>query len=353
MEEKMKKPLCLVTGACGFMGTHMVEVLSEAGYQVRATDLPSSYPNDDRKGGKFPSVVMKHKAEFVGADLTDESSVKPLVKDVEYVFHIAGLFNYSATWDAYEAVNVGGTRNLLDAIVAEGKIKRLIMWGAGGVYGLPTPDMLPLKEDMPTNPPNNYLKSKDLAEKLVMEVCEKNKIPYAILRPTTVYGPRAVYGGGQLVMQLYKMNPLAAPSNFTGRIPFIHVTDVCKAALHLAEYQGEIRGPYNVNDDSQMTQVDLMRFFAQLTGAMFFKLPPVPVKQIKKVAVPVARVAQKVVQDVFHAKSPVEADTVEYLNVDMVFSNEKLKATGYQFVYPDARHGLRDTVQWYRDEGWI
>ncbi len=349
----MTKPLCLVTGACGFMGTHMVEVLVEAGYKVRATDLPAAYPDDDRAAGRFPSVLRKLNVEFVGADLTDPDSVKPLVKDVGIIFHIAGLFNYSSKWEAYEAVNVGGTRNLLDAALAEGKLTRFIMWGAGGVYGVPTPDMLPLREDMPTNPPNNYLKSKDLAEKLVMEVCEKHKIPYAILRPTTVYGPRAVYGGGQLVMGLAKMNPLAAPANFTGRVPFIHVRDVVSAALHLAEHKGPIGGAYNVNDDSQMTQLDLMRFFAKLNGALFLKLPPVPVEPIKKVAMKAAGLLQKVMVDMLHKKSPLEADTIAYLNGDFVYSNEKLKATGYKFIYPDARHGLRDTVQWYRDEGWI
>jgi nucleoside-diphosphate-sugar epimerase len=349
----MTKPLCLVTGACGFMGTHMVELLKEKGYKTRATDLPSAYPDDDRKRGLFPSVVQKAGAEFVGADLTDASMVKPLVKDVEYIFHIAGLFKYSATWEALEAVNVGGTKNLLDAALAEGKLKRFIMWGAGGVYGIPTPDMLPLKEDMITNPPNNYLKSKDLAEKLVMEVCEKDKIPYAILRPTTVYGPRAVYGGGQLVMGMAKMNPTMAPANFTARVPFIHVRDVVGAALHLAEHDGKIQGPYNCNDDSQMTQVELMRYFAQMMGHLFVKLPPIPVEFIRAGVGKVAGMVEHVARDILHVASPIEADTIDYLNRDFTYSNDKLKSTGYKFIYPDPRHGLRDTVQWYRDNGWM
>lgn len=349
----MEKPLCLVTGACGFMGTHMVEVLAEAGYRIRATDLKSNYPNDDRKAGRFPSVVVKSKAEFVGADLTDASSLKPLVEGVEIVFHIAGLFNYSARWEAYEAVNVDGTRNLLDAVLGAGKLRRFIMWGAGGVYGIPAPEMLPLREDMATNPPNMYLRSKDMAEKLVMEACEKHGIPHAVLRPTTVYGPRGVYGGGQLIMQLAKMNPLMVPANFTGRVPFVHVRDVCAAALHLARHEGEVKGPYNLNDDSRMTQVEMMRFFAQMMGHVFLKLPPVPVAPLKKVIGRVARIGQDFAQDFLHVRSPIEADTIEYLNVDFVYSNEKLKSTGYKLIYPDARHGLRDTVLWYKDHSWI
>jgi nucleoside-diphosphate-sugar epimerase len=51
--------------------------------------------------------------------------------------------------------------------------------------------------------------------------------------------------------------------------------------------------------------------------------------------------------------SPVEADTIDYLNEDFVYDNSQLKSTGFQFTYPDARDGLRDTLRWYRDNGWL
>ncbi|MBN2496015.1 MAG: NAD-dependent epimerase/dehydratase family protein [Deltaproteobacteria bacterium] len=347
----MSKPLCLVTGACGFMGTHMVERLVEAGYPVRATDLESAYGQDDRKAGRFPSVIKDLDVDFVGADLTDPDAAAKAVEGVKWVFHIAGLFKYSATYEALEAVNVGGTRNLLDAALGNKKLERFIMWGAGGVYGL-NPAKLPLTEDMVTDPPNNYLKTKDMAEKLVMERCTEKKISHAVLRPTTVYGPRGVYGGGQMIMQLAKMNPVLVPSNFTGRVPFVHVTDVVGAALHLAE-RGDSSGPYNVNDDSTMTQVEMMRYFALMSGAVFVKLPPVPVEYIKAGLGKVADVVQYIARDMLHVDTPLEADTVRYLNLDFLVSNDKLKKTGYEFIYPDARHGLRDTVHWYREQGWM
>ncbi len=347
------KPLCLVTGACGFMGTHMVEVLAEKGYPIRATDLAAACQEDDRKRGWFPSVVRKAGAELIPADLTDPQSLEKLADGVQLVFHIAGLFKYSATWDALRAVNEQGTRNLLDVLERKGKLKRFIMWGAGGVYGLPTSDMLPLTEDTPTNPPNNYLRSKALAEQVVAEYCSSRSIPHAILRPTTVYGPRAVYGGGQLVMGMAKMNPALAPANFTGRVPFVHVRDVVGAALHLATAADGISGPYNLNDDSQMTQVELVRFFAQLTGHVFIKLPPLPVDAIRNPVARVAGLVEHVARDVLHLPSPVEADTIQYLGRDFVYSNDKLKQTGYRFIYPDPRPGLAETLQWYREQGWM
>jgi nucleoside-diphosphate-sugar epimerase len=349
----MEKPLCLVTGACGFMGSHMVEKLVAAGYPVRATDLPHMYEDDNRKAGRFPSVIKDLDVEFVPADLTDSAAMDKLVEGVGLVFHIAGLFKYSATWEQLRGVNEDGTRNLVEAALATGKLQRFIMWGAGGVYGFPKPEQLPLTEDMQTDPPNNYLKSKDLAEKVVMSLCADAGVPHAVLRPTSVYGPRGVYGGGEMIMQLATMNPLAVPANFTGRVPFIHVADVVGAALHLAEHDGEIAGPYNVNDDSQMTQVELMRFFTQLTGHAFVKLPPIPIEYIRAGLGTVADLVQHVTRDMLRMKSPVEADMVRFLGQDFVYSNDKLKATGYRFVYPDARHGLRDTVLWYRENGWI
>ena len=351
MEGTMSNALCLVTGACGFMGTHMCEKLVEAGYPVRATDLPSMFAEDDQKAGRFPRVLTPMGVAIDPADLTDADAVKALCKDVKWVFHIAGLFKYSASREALEAVNVGGTRNLLEALKSEGKPERFIMWGAGGVYGL-NPAKLPLTEDMETDPPNTYLQTKDAAEKLVMEFCTEHKIPHAVLRPTTVYGPRGVYGGGQMIMQLVKMNPVMVPSNFSGRVPFIHVADVVGAALHLAEL-GDISGPYNVNDDSTMTQVEMMRYFAQMSGALFVKLPPVPVEYLRTGLGKVADVVQYLARDLLHMQSPIEADTVRYLNQDFLYSNDKLKATGYEFVYADARHGLRDTVYWYREQGWV
>ncbi len=349
----MSKPLCLVTGSCGFMGSHMVQRLVDAGYKVRATDLPHMYESDDRKAGRFPSVLKNLDVEFVPADLTDPEGLDKLVDQVGWIFHIAGLFKYSATWEQLQAVNEGGTRNLLEAALEKGALKKFIMWGAGGVYGFPDPDALPLTEDMETDPPNDYLRSKDLAEKVVMSLCEQNNIPHAVLRPTSVYGPRGVYGGGEMIMQMATMNPLAIPSNFTGRVPFIHVHDVVGAALHLAKHRGKISGPYNVNDDSQMTQVELMRFFSLLTGHTFVKLPPVPVELLRSGLGTLADLVQHVARDMLRLKSPVEADMVRFLGQDFVYSNEKLKATGYEFEYPDARHGLRDTVLWYRENGWI
>jgi UDP-glucose 4-epimerase len=161
----MSKPLSLVTGACGFMGSHMVEVLHAAGHEVRATDLPATLEADDRARGRFPSVCRALGAELVPSDLTKPRSLAPLVQGVDYVFHVAAIFNYTAAWETLYRANVLGTRALADHAAEEPSLKRFVLWGAGGVYGLPERWMLPLREDLAppadgdifSQPPNQRL----------------------------------------------------------------------------------------------------------------------------------------------------------------------------------------------------
>src|SRR3989338_9621553 len=130
-------PLSLITGACGFMGTHMVEILHEAGHRIRATDLSQSYESDNLNTGRFPSVLKKLNVEFIPADVTDRAAVGRLLDGVEYVFHIAAIFSYSAPWDLLHRVNVEGTRHLLECLKEIPTFKKLVLWAAGGIHRMP------------------------------------------------------------------------------------------------------------------------------------------------------------------------------------------------------------------------
>jgi nucleoside-diphosphate-sugar epimerase len=223
----------------------MVELLREKGYKVRATDLLSS----NRAYWK----EITQEVEFIPADLTKKETLKDVVKDVEYVFHPAAIFDYSASWELLERVNVFGTRNLLEAIVeSNAPIKRFVNWSTAGVYGLPKPEILPVKEDAPTLPVDLYSKSKLKQEEVVMEFHRKYNIPVTIIRPSPIYGPRNIYGIAQVLLNIAKLPTLMVPKNFNTGMPFVHVKDVCNAALFLAqkeEANGEI---YNVVDDSNI-----------------------------------------------------------------------------------------------------
>lgn len=112
----------LVTGACGFTGSHMTELLADEGWDVVATDLEGAeretYYTEGE--GSVPSPVYYEDifedagAEFVPGDLTDRESLEPVFEAADYdaIFHIASLFDYFAEWDVLQAVNVEGGTNL-------------------------------------------------------------------------------------------------------------------------------------------------------------------------------------------------------------------------------------------------
>ena len=344
-----KRPRSLVTGACVFMGSHMLEVLHAAGHEVIATDLGSALGADDRKSGRFPSVARGLGIEVHASDMRDPSSLAPLVEDLDYVFHIASIFNYLVPWEALLEVNVEGARSLVEMVLEKSPgLKRLVLWGAGGVYGMPNFHKGPFTEDMPPSPGNDYLRSKWFQESMVMDYGAKRKLPWAIMRPTSVYGPRCVYGTGPLFMDTAQMKVAAVPKNFTSRIPFVHVRDVCEGALHLAVTPAAKNRIFNLNDDSLMTNVEFFQYVAEVTGHRFMALPPVPMSVVKPALMAVARILTAL-----RLPTPVEPDVVEYLGEDFLYDNTALKSVGYQFRYPDARTGIKETIEWYRDQGWI
>lgn len=334
--------LCLVTGACGFSGSYMVELLLEKGYKVRATDLLNS------ERAYWKEIVQK--VEFIPADLTKKETLKDVVKDVEYVFHPAAIFDYSASWEVLEKVNVFGTKNLLEAILENNSpVKRFVNWSTAGVYGLPNPEILPVKEDAPTNPVDLYSKSKLKQEEVVMEFHRKYNIPVTIIRPSPIYGPRNIYGISQVLLNLAKLPVMMVPKNFNTGMPFVHVKDVCNAALFLAlkeEANGQI---YNVVDDSNMDSYQFVHFFAEVLNKKVKDLPNVHMSVVRKIVRGVAflfRILSKIIplRIIVYFR-----ETALYATTDFRFSNEKLKSLGYQFIYPTVREGMRETIQWYRE----
>lgn len=348
-----EKKRCVVTGACGFIGSHMVECLAADGHEIIATDHPKAFESTEKIGRMNVELVKRLASRVVPADLTVPGSMDEVVRDVDYVFHVASVFSYSAPWSLLFKVNVQGTANLIDSIERVcPSLKRLVVWGAGGVYGMPTPENQPFTEETPPNPPNNYQKSKWFQEFLTMERCNRAGIKWTIIRPTTVYGIRQVYGPPQVLKQAYRSAVVMAPANLTARIPFVHVEDVCGAALHLAKYQTGVNSVFNVNDDSQMTLLELFRYLAFLFGKPFIKLPPIPLKPARVLLSGVATVLEPVAKRLGKTP-PIERDTVAFFGDDFTYSNEKLKKAGYSFKHPDPKPALAGIAKWYIEHGLI
>lgn len=348
----MDKQLALVTGACGFVGSHLCEALLEQGYAVRATDLESAYNFQGPERGRYPSVVKKLGVEFVPSDITKKETLKNLVKDVEVVFHPAAIFDYSASYELLERVNVFGTRNLCEALVEEGKVKRLVNWSTTGVYTMPK-DSEMLTEESPKGSPVLYCKSKLAQEAVVQEFYEKHKLPFTTVRPAPIYGPRNVYGVGQLITPLSKLPVVALPKSLNNPMPFIHVRDLCRAAIYLSQKEEAAGKTYNVSDDTKMTQVEFFQQMSQNMGKRFIGIPLIPVSHVKFWTNVFATILQFIGDKITHKRPILEKQTVPFIGVSFIFDNSKLKNLGFQFLYPDARPGIKETMEWYKKEGWM
>ena len=178
----------LVTGAGGFIGSHLTEALLHAGGKVRALvhyNSRGSWGHLDELRNDFGE-----KLDVRPADITDSFLVRELVKDCEIVFHLAALiaipYSYQAP-SSYLTVNAQGTLNLLEASRQE-RVKRVIVTSTSEVYG--SASYTPMDEAHPLHAQSPYAASKIAADKLAESFYSSFGLPVVILRPFNTYGPR-------------------------------------------------------------------------------------------------------------------------------------------------------------------
>ena len=180
----MKK--ILVTGADGFIGSHLTEILSAKGYKVKALSQYNSFNN----WGWLEQVNCKNDIEILSGDIRDSNFCKTITKDVEIIFHLAALigipFSYVAP-DSYIETNIKGTLNICQAAKENG-ISKLIHTSTSEVYG--TAQYVPIDEKHPLQPQSPYSATKIAADAMVMSFYNSFDLPVTIARPFNTYGPR-------------------------------------------------------------------------------------------------------------------------------------------------------------------
>lgn len=345
-------PLSVVTGGLGFMGSYMVEELHKAGHRIRVLDLPfEGGPAEELRAGKFLSVAKACKAEVVSCDISRIETLRGHVEDADYLFHIAALFSYTVPFDRLVKINVNGTENLCKLLRRAPQLKRLVVWGSGAVYGIPKEEHLPLTEEAPMQPLSAYGESKRLEE----EVAEKyyaRGMPVTWIRPTAVYGPRDTRVFYDFFKMIARSPFVLIPQNFTFPLPFVHARDVARAALYLAERPDTNGEYYNVDDNSHLNYAEAAGKVAAAFDKLLFPAPPIPLSLVRKGLLRLADFENRAAR--FFQKEPrLPRDLILFFGANLRYSNAKLIESGFQFQYGTLDLGLKETLDWYRENGLL
>jgi len=341
----MEKGRVLVTGAGGFNGRYILELLKENGYTPRATDLAAGERTAQ------PEYYEKLGVEFIASDLTDPATLGPVVADVECIMHVASLFDYSATLEEDRKINVEGMRNLCNAAKAAG-VKRMILWGTVGVYGVQQDPRV--TEDAPPNPGNAYEISKYEQEVMALECSRRGDFEVVVIRPAPVYGPGNRYGFINLIKMHNLLPHIPVLAGMKTRMPAVHVKDVARAGLFLMEQPaGAVDGQvFNMVDDSNIPLPDFERTIAALLGKETIKIGiPIYMPVFLQLGRFGAAVSKFISDKLLGGKRPlIEDATIYYIQFDYQYSNEKIKSIGFKFAYPDVRVGLIEMIDWIKAE---
>jgi len=232
----MDKPIAVVTGAAGFIGSHMVDLLIQRGYTVRGLD--------NLTGGHLKNLAHLQGSPDFALDTKDIRAVQPddaLFTGARYVFHFAGIGDIVPSIEKpveYMDTNVMGTVRILEAARAAG-VTKLVYAASSSCYGLA--DIVPTPETAPIRPMYPYALSKRMGEEAVFHWHDVYDVPVNSIRIFNAYGPRSrttgAYGAVFGVFLAQKLNgkPLTVVGDGTQSRDFIYVKDVARAFLAAAE----------------------------------------------------------------------------------------------------------------------
>ena len=254
----------LVTGGAGFIGSHVVDRLVNAGYPVCVFDNLST--------GNLANIdkyVNRGLVEFVEGDIRDKEQIIKYIRGVYAVVHLAAVVSVQFSMknpSLTNQINVEGTRNLLESCI-HCNVKKFVFISSSSIYG--TPRYLPIDEHHPPNPISPYASSKLDGERLCQKFFGTSSLETVILRLFNVYGPRQAQNEYSGVITKFmecaeKDWPLVIYGDGSQTRDFVHVTDVTNCVLTLIEdgFAGEI---FNIGYGNSVSINDLARMVMQLS----------------------------------------------------------------------------------------
>lgn len=322
----------LVTGASGFIGSHIVEALVEYGFSARALVRKTS-----------SLAFLGPKVELACGDVTDSASLQAALSGVQAVIHCAGLTKARSLED-YRRVNRDGTERLLAAYVAGPcRPRRIVCLSSLAAFG-PSREGRPVREDDEPHPVSDYGRSK-LEGHRVAESFMKD-LSLSILIPAAVYGPRDrdIY----IYFKLAKLGFMPFLGRQERRLSAVYAKDLARAAVACLVRQEAAGRSYFVEDG----EVHTWRSFAgAISGAM--GVQPVPLVVPRLIARAVAALAD--CSSLITKRPPLlgRQKMRELLETSWTCSADRIRRDlAFQFQYP-LRKGVEETYRWYVEQKWL
>jgi UDP-glucose 4-epimerase len=237
----------LVTGGCGFIGSHITDLLLDKGYEVVVIDNLSTGRIDNLEHQKDNSNLSIHIEDIVNTD-----KIIPLFEGVDYVFHIAALADIVPSIEQpmeYHQSNVDGTISVLEA-AKKANVKRLLYAASSSCYGIP--DNYPTSEGAEIRPQYPYAFTKNIGEQYVMHWNQIYGLPVTSVRFFNVYGPRSrtsgTYGAvfGVFLAQKLASKPYTIVGDGSQTRDFTYVTDIANACYTCINSENTIGEAMNI-----------------------------------------------------------------------------------------------------------
>lgn len=259
---ELKNKRVVVTGADGFIGSHLVEMLCKEGAKVKALSQYNSFNN----WGWLETISSLNEIEIVSGDIRDSNFCKVLTKDTDVVFHLAALiaipFSYVAP-QSYIDTNITGTLNICQAAL-DNNVERIIHTSTSEVYG--TAQYVPIDEKHPKQPQSPYSASKIGADSIAQSFYNSFNLPLITVRPFNTYGPRQSARAiiPSLIIQLAAGNKEISVGDLTPTRDFNYVEDTCRGFIELAKCDKAIGNEINVGSNYEVSMMETLNIIKRI-----------------------------------------------------------------------------------------
>ena len=323
----------LVTGATGFIGSHLTEALIQKGVQVRCLVRRTS---DTKWLNNLP-------IELIYGDCNDKDNLHQAVDNVDWVFHLAGVTK-AIKRETYFKVNGLGTYNLIQACLEKNPCLRKFVYISSQAAAGPSTSGSPKNELDSCEPVSNYGRSKRVGERMVL--AHAQDLPVIVLRPSAVYGPRDkdLFA----VFRLLSKKIDACPLNRGHRISLCHVQDIVQGILLAAEIQTKSGDIFFLSDGQGYGLGNIGSILARAMNITVYRIL-VP----KSVMIGIAFVSEYLSKLTGKPRRINIDKSKELMQLNWVCDITKAsKLLGYQPKVTLVQ-GAQQTYEWYRQERWL